>query len=748
MAKNQIFPPPAGLHADCALCYQHFRPVEDQQKECFKYAGHLSDLQADRLIQEVLQQSTYNLEYVKAKLETHGDLILTRWTKKSKDKRAAILSSAAPNVFGDWPPPPQVKTSAEYAQPIEGPYTTENITQWVKPRSSVCSFAPWLELQGFMEDRMQLLSLLHVRTQYSPSAWAGFDIRGTSVAFTAGLIPVLFNAKCVRMFSDRYGEMTEWSGALTHSWAYAGFPRAYLTLEAQSVIMGTLHALVDSIVADAEPGGNAKWVALVQSGFRGSGCEALWGAYTNQAFAPPVLFDPEVMLRKAKARLDLVLDEFWLMQTEPAYMHHVIRHASGSIVCDEASGVNSTVRWNHIAMSLMAEAVNRLTTWRLIVTECQSTSDLFKKHETHIGPGKPLPREVNTAVVSLGTIVNLRLKRQNYIFDKLLPSMRSFRDRFTAYQGGGTLRHHERQNMDPSNKCDRLYWNIDLSHGALQSNNLNGASIIFQMLEREMLDDVPARLVEKLDKRLYDQLSDIATTDELRCMWLYSQLDVSKADDGAIDAYYRQIYGDQPARKVGNAVLDRRCEERIGRLLRLFGESSWPKGGRKDLDWLDKATASRKCSDETAPVRRKRTKAKAARDVGGDSTMSEADIQKLNLSESEEVEPEVVLSSIPVRQDSLAVFHRMYPTDATSAQGSVRWTQFVQAMADAGFVATEANGSAVNFTNGNGSIAFHKPHPEPTVEPITLHSWAKCMRRRFEWTRERFVLREKEGGET
>ncbi|KAK5114399.1 hypothetical protein LTR85_010221 [Meristemomyces frigidus] len=347
-----------------------------------------------------------------------------------------------------------------------------------------------------------------------------------------------------------------------------------------------------------------------------------------------------------------------------------------------------------------------------------------------------------------------------------------------------------------------------------------------------MLANVPARLVEKLDKRLYDQLSDIATTDELRCMWFYNQMDVAKVEDGAIEAYCKRLYGDQPVRKLGNAVLDQRCEERIGRLLRQFAEVPWPKGARKDLAWLEKATKLRKrlarfwqaireeckraqegagmgeklmaesqadigfdmdnehmaklekerstceresavaaaavaasrakaaaqlgleplrssSGGETAPVRRKQTKAKSARAAARDAADLEADIAKLTLSdpsEGDEPQPHVDLTPIPVKQDSLAVLYRMYPTHATSAQGTVRWAQFVQAMADSGFVATEANSSAVNITDGTGSISFHKPHPEPSIEPITLHSWAKRMRRRFDWSRERFVLREKVDG--
>lgn len=79
------------------------------------------------------------------------------------------------------------------------------------------------------------------------------------------------------------------------------------------------------------------------------------------------------------------------------------------------------------------------------------------------------------------------------------------------------------------------------------------------------------------------------------------------------------------------------------------------------------------------------------------------------------VEPDT--TPIPVKQDSLSVFCKMYPTEA-KAGGSVRWTQFAMAMADAGFAATESGGSAVSFANESGSIVLHKPHPDPVVWSI------------------------------
>lgn len=101
--------------------------------------------------------------------------------------------------------------------------------------------------------------------------------------------------------------------------------------------------------------------------------------------------------------------------------------------------------------------------------------------------------------------------------------------------------------------------------------------------------------------------------------------------------------------------------------------------------------------------------------------------------------------AIPVKQDSLAVFRKMFASSTGSAPGSVKWTQLVQALTDAGLVATQATGSAVTFTSSQyGSVNLHKPHPEPVVDANMFRYMGKRLRKWFGWEGDRFVLRAKE----
>ncbi|KAK5123159.1 hypothetical protein LTR85_003357 [Meristemomyces frigidus] len=654
-------------------------------------------------------------------------------------------------------------------------------------------YAEWLKLEDFMEDRMRLLSLLHVRTAHTPAEWALFDTRSSMIQFWAGLIPVvIFNANSVKMYGDEYGLLTkEWNHCLALHGAVLGFPRAFCTFVAQQSVMDLLRRLVDAIVADAAASGDAKWTALVNSGFRGSGCEALWGACTNQPFTAPQQFDLQAMLQKAKVRLDLVLDEVELMQTDPTYMHHVIRQMKAGIVSDDVHGVQADARYERLAVDLVLHDIRtRISTWRIVVRECEDTSKVFEAYRDRIAPGEALPREIDIPLCSIGGMLESRREKIGVVFDRLLPRMRSVKHRFTHYQHGETVLFREKETMDPEDQADRVYHNLMKARLALRSNNFGGAFRWFDQLEREMLVTTPASLV---DKRFYHQLSDLTAMDEIRAMWLWSQLYNTEVSMPDLQAYWAEVY---PGQSTQIPAVDETDLRRMGRHLRLFSEAPWPKG-RKGLAWLEKATVCRErladfwnvarevlrgleeqagkredliddlmtcfefdtrreyfaemkeerleCEAEilaaaaantqspkveteeqtvwgssttaTIPVRRKQTKAKAARTTEGE-LVPEDDLHS-DTAESEP-EPSQQQAPIPVKQDSLAVFHRMYPAaGATSAQGAVRWVQFAQAMCDAGFTATAATGSAVNFSNDIGSIAFHRPHHEPTIGTYT-----------------------------
>ncbi|TKX20274.1 putative mRNA binding protein [Elsinoe australis] len=103
-------------------------------------------------------------------------------------------------------------------------------------------------------------------------------------------------------------------------------------------------------------------------------------------------------------------------------------------------------------------------------------------------------------------------------------------------------------------------------------------------------------------------------------------------------------------------------------------------------------------------------------------------------------------SKIPVKKENLRIFTQMFSAGEQSPGRKVAWQHFCNAMADAGFSIQQGSGSSVCFQqgvhgNGAGSIVFHRPHPDPTIDPIMLRVMGKRLRKWFHWDKGSFVER-------
>jgi hypothetical protein len=148
------------------------------------------------------------------------------------------------------------------------------------------------------------------------------------------------------------------------------------------------------------------------------------------------------------------------------------------------------------------------------------------------------------------------------------------------------------------------------------------------------------------------------------------------------------------------------------------------------------------------PVRKKITKAKSVRtleeEFAGLALPASSDEQnEPMLQDSVSQEPSAL--RIPVKQESLSVFNKMFSSGGTT---SVRWIHVVQALTDAGMTAAQVPGSGVKFSNDRESIVLHKPHPEPVVDGVILRCQiGRGLQKWFSWDEETFVLRVKNAEE-
>ncbi|THX03335.1 hypothetical protein D6D13_07781 [Aureobasidium pullulans] len=102
-------------------------------------------------------------------------------------------------------------------------------------------------------------------------------------------------------------------------------------------------------------------------------------------------------------------------------------------------------------------------------------------------------------------------------------------------------------------------------------------------------------------------------------------------------------------------------------------------------------------------------------------------------------------ASVMVSSKSLTLLTRMFTADP-SAPGEIYWSEFVSAMADAGCSVMPGGGSCFTFTHVDDmgeehSMVFHRPHPEPSMSKERLRSFGSRLGRRWGWSLETFDVK-------
>lgn len=153
---------------ECVDCPEHFRHEDDMSVLSLIYDRGLPLDEAKEITARLSSTAKAGRGKLKAHLERHGDLFMSRWKKRSKDKRADLLSRAS-NLL------PQKRGMAflELAQSNGGQY------DWKLSRSDKFRFGvllPYLAADTLKDNPAFLFALLHYRTLYSLEEWATFDL--------------------------------------------------------------------------------------------------------------------------------------------------------------------------------------------------------------------------------------------------------------------------------------------------------------------------------------------------------------------------------------------------------------------------------------------------------------------------------------------------------------------------------------------------------------------------------------------
>ncbi|KAI1402587.1 hypothetical protein F4819DRAFT_272081 [Hypoxylon fuscum] len=587
--EDSIRAPPCS----CNDCQTSFYLAKEQYQAPLSYRFRLSGADANRLVQSYTQQIHESREYLTERLRSHADVLMSRWRKKSQEKRQILLTEVTPDLERS----PWINLRFSYMDERKLVHS-----RTLRRRRQL--LAPWLSVDVLKTNPAVLYALLHYRVAYPPQDWAAFDCRQLTLSWACGWLDVDFSEKCVIMHGPRYGSLVNWEEAPAHRSDILGFPRARLVLETQAFIMTTLRSIVDKIlegVDDSYPVRNQKWHELTaNAGFKRTGEVEFWSPYTNQAFSAPPVLDIDYLLSLAKTRLDATGDHLWHLQCDPAYMRRHMKIQFRKSIFKIAEENEAA---KHFAYETFVEVLGHFW-WHWIEIECKNVSDLHRRFRDSVYPGHPLPPRYNRAIGALELfLVNQVILRVKILYN-IIPYSPGFSQHWKLRhdddisKGHLNLRRNETNNTKKSLEDDPLDWCLLQLLGMPDEQTHFDHAMLFAFLQ-DHLSHCSSKERARLDEILYKNLSDLSTCHEMLVAIRLSrpQNEARSIDEVIVSETDRNRGAWKFMRQAENEVeddplLSEKDLERSGKGL-LENFYAKPLNGQKNSEWMERYRANR-----------------------------------------------------------------------------------------------------------------------------------------------------------
>ncbi|KAK1465406.1 hypothetical protein CCUS01_07523 [Colletotrichum cuscutae] len=453
---------------------QSIRPPPHDCPDC--RTGYYTESEQPSTYVKALQESR---KHITNRLGSHADLLMSRWRKRSQEKRRELLHKAVPEL---------------------------EESQWINSRY-VYSDEKFRYGERTVQRRRQLsVPWLNVEMELS---WA------------YGYFDVEFSAECVVMSGPRYGDVVDWDAQWAHSGYTLGFPRARLLLEAQAFLMEALSRITDEFLERANAAGASaktdKWRDLTSIGFRHPGETELWSPYTNPAFSRPLKLNIGYMVSMAQTRKEEAIDHLIDLQCDPAYLR---RHIKGLFsntlfrVLDTEDAAMMVARYTHTEYT-------RYYWWYWIEIECKHVRDLHDRFLDSTHPGQPIPPKYDRALGALELLlVNQTLERIRR-FKSLMPWSPGQAKHYSLSKRPGVplervargLSRDSNPNTKKALENDPLDWCLRQMMGKPDDYKHFDHAMIFAMIDDHLVRN-NRKEAARIDEFLMREMTDISALNE------------------------------------------------------------------------------------------------------------------------------------------------------------------------------------------------------------------------------------------
>lgn len=416
-----------------------------------------------------------------------------------------------------------------------------------------------------------------------------------------GAVAIDFNPKAVRVTREGYGTVVDWTQEAAHRWTAIGYPRAALIFDAQKALYQFLRLVVTRILQGVEGSGNAeKWNELVRNGFEDTRNDHFGSVYLSAPFSAPPTFDIRRLLSIARSRLQAAEDTLELLQTDPAYVQHILDERTSTTYSRSAVNLRST--WDTITKDVMVMAVQTVRQWDMMLERCNALAEALDSHRDNSSAGK-MPAECGAAYQTLEGWIWTCEERYAEELEAMLYGLRLFQDEFTyGKKPDGEIT----CTPDLEKNTSRLFFESPMLWAALMHigsvrDDISTAGLHDSLLVSGFIDDwVQGASKEerrKVDRRFYDHITEMGAVHEMRELVTYRSPEwpwpLKTLADFQQEINHRLAWRatteDISIYSTGNLPMTIKS---FGPLLKEFYDVKWPKGPR-NAKWLDQANKSR-----------------------------------------------------------------------------------------------------------------------------------------------------------
>ncbi|KAI1414390.1 hypothetical protein F5Y13DRAFT_188498 [Hypoxylon sp. FL1857] len=304
--------PPLPFTCRCRLCYERYFPC----------SYRVSDGEAKRDTAALAMKVAEDYQYLREAVSKNAEAMLSRWKKKSREKRLELLNSIA-----------DLHPKQDALLHLFNIHSSDTEMEKLALKYTDTWFFPYLDSKTLSDSHVPMMALLHDRTKFSPPDWAIYDEKQLIYAKEEQVIPMQFNSHCIDFSTKHYGRLVAWDPDRAHQLEIIGYGKGLLVLTAQARLLGILRSFTENMVGEigerSQHGqggegqcfldrGNqgAKWQQLVSTNFTSPSVPRSPGTFPA-ALDPLELFDVMDSIYNAEA------DELYLMQTDPQYVQRI-----------------------------------------------------------------------------------------------------------------------------------------------------------------------------------------------------------------------------------------------------------------------------------------------------------------------------------------------------------------------------------------------------------------------------------------